>query len=609
MKKNNRTSNHTFRNNSLRNFNIFSLFTVLIVAALLIYYFAVVNPSFSKLLITATENDILRTTQHLRSMFTSDGNLFSETFMGEYLSEQSETLKKDLGLMKLKFYSSSGTVVFSTDPNEIGQANNERYFHEIVAKGKPHSVLVEKDTVSLEGRKVTEDVMEIYLPLITDKTFKGALEVYYIITSRKKYLDRLLVQSSGVLILLASGLLTAVLLLVFKESRTVKERIQAYRELQENEKRYRNLIEMAPDVIFSVSPVDETITSINSAFEKITGRPCDDILGRPLSDYLSHEELALARKVIREALDGRPIPLTEFTVLSASGEPLVGEFIATPETINGKIINILVFGRDITFRKKMEEALLRARQVESIGALTGGLSHDFNNILTGIMGNISLAQINLTSRKPLDEVLKPLHMSEELCIRANDLIQQLITFSTGGSPMKKVMGVSEFIKKSVRYSLKDAGIRPVLSIPDDLWRVEADEVQMGQVVHNLITNAREAMPKGGIIRVCAENTAMKTNEMSPQSPHQGSSYVKIAIQDQGVGIPEKDLHKIVNPYFTTKRLGTQKGMGLGLSIAHSIIKKHGGFLEVESKPEAGTTVIIYLPAYSEDPGPEGKALI
>jgi signal transduction histidine kinase/CheY-like chemotaxis protein len=252
----------------------------------------------------------------------------------------------------------------------------------------------------------------------------------------------------------------------------------------------------------------------------------------------------------------------------------------------GNVIMAVEHVRDITERKKLEEELRKAHKLESLGVLAGGIAHDFNNLLTGILGNISLAKImtdpNLKSFKRLDDAEKALW-------RARHLTQQLMTFSKGGTPVKITASIEQIVMDSASFVLHGSNVRCEFAVPENVWPVEVDEGQMNQVINNLIINADQSMAGGGIIEVGIENvTVARMNDMFLTE----GRYVKISIRDHGVGIPGKYLHKIFDPYFTTK----QRGSGLGLASVYSIIKHHGGYIGVESEVGVGTTFQIYIPA-------------
>ena len=253
----------------------------------------------------------------------------------------------------------------------------------------------------------------------------------------------------------------------------------------------------------------------------------------------------------------------------------------------------IVILNDVTEQKLLEEETLKARKLESIMTLAGGMAHDFNNILTSIIGNIFLALQYADSK---DKIYRVLTEAEKASFQAKDLIQQFIEFSHVGIPIKKATFIGNLIEHTLKSELSGSNIRSSFSIPKDLWNVEINERQMIQVVGNLAINAKEAMAGEGNVRVSAENITVGEENREPGMPLQEGRYVKISIQDTGTGIPTETLSRIFDPYFSTKQRATQKGIGLGLAVTYSIIKRHGGYIDVESKVGIGTTFYIYLPA-------------
>ena len=236
--------------------------------------------------------------------------------------------------------------------------------------------------------------------------------------------------------------------------------------------------------------------------------------------------------------------------------------------------------------ERLEQERLRAAKLESIGTLAGGIAHDFNNLLTGIMGNIGLVKTYIS---PSDATYEMLDEAEKAALRARDLTQQLLTFARGGKPVKKSVNIAEIIKESATFALRGSKVRLELSLPDDLWPIEADEGQISQVINNLVINADEAMPSGGTLKIQAENLTLKKTDI-PLLP--SGNYVRIDIADTGIGISPEHLQRIFEPYFTTK----QRGSGLGLTTAYSIVRNHGGTILADSTQNKGSTFHIYLPA-------------
>ncbi len=241
-------------------------------------------------------------------------------------------------------------------------------------------------------------------------------------------------------------------------------------------------------------------------------------------------------------------------------------------------------------RRKAEEELVKSQKLESIGILAGGIAHDFNNLMTAIYSYIELSRMSVPSQS---DAASHLLKAEEACKKAEDLSSRLITFSKGGEPLKNIIPVSALVKETASEAAKGTGSTCKFSIPGDLRNIKADERQIKQVIRNLIINAVEAMPEGGVINItCGNISVTGDNGLSLKN----GDYVKISIKDSGAGIPEENLPKIFDPYFSTKDRYSQKGLGLGLAVSYSIVKKHQGLITAESRPGEGATFHVYIPA-------------
>jgi signal transduction histidine kinase/CheY-like chemotaxis protein len=243
---------------------------------------------------------------------------------------------------------------------------------------------------------------------------------------------------------------------------------------------------------------------------------------------------------------------------------------------------------EIEQRQQAEEELLRVRKLESVGVLAGGIAHDFNNFLTVVQGGIEV----ISSRFNSGEVQEILDKMADACRRAAFLSSQLLTFAKGGAPVRRVVPVSDLVTDAVKLIRAGAAVSISVHLAKGLRSVVVDPNQMGQALHNILLNARQSMPEGGIIEVRAENAVL------PGSP--GDQWVRISIRDYGCGIPAHILPRIFDPYFTTKPGGT----GLGLATTHAIITKHGGRISAESKPGEGTVFTLELPATDAPAAPE-----
>lgn len=346
------------------------------------------------------------------------------------------------------------------------------------------------------------------------------------------------------------------------------------------------------EAVFVVHSSLKTITTCNAAVERIFGYRVGELVGRTMGFLFpdpSHYASYLSS--MNEALEQCAVFDGEFQNLTKDGTVIPTEHTVTSiHDKSGKQTSLVTVVRDITERKRMEEVLLRARNLESIGYLAGGIAHDFNNLLTTIVGNISLVKMQMA---PNEKSYGRLEDAESACLRASTLTKQLITFSRGGKPIRYKVFLGQLVRDEAAFCLEGTKTTFMFDEPGGLWETKADEGQLRQALDSIIRNASEAMQNSGQLTVKAANTTVNT---TPALPLKEGRYVHLLFSDTGVGIPEENLPKIFDPYFTTKEMGSQKGMGLGLAIAYSIITSHEGAITVESQEGMGTTFHVYLPA-------------
>lgn len=268
-----------------------------------------------------------------------------------------------------------------------------------------------------------------------------------------------------------------------------------------------------------------------------------------------------------------------------SGEPLWFRCMANPVLLKDETVYYGI-GINITEKMKLLQLSERANRLDSLAILAGGIAHDFNNILGGIFGYIEMAR-NYSSADRI--VSGYLDNALQIFDRTKHLTGQLLTFAKGGEPVKKFGSISSSLIEITRFLMKDSKLSYEFSFPEDLFICEFDSQQLCQAFENIITNAIQAMPAGGSLRVSAENTCISPRQ---DSFLKAGNYVKISIRDSGTGIPGEIIPKIFDPFFTTK----QRCIGMGLSTCHSIITRHGGSIDVDSSPGKGAAFYIYLPA-------------
>ncbi len=336
---------------------------------------------------------------------------------------------------------------------------------------------------------------------------------------------------------------------------------------------------------------------INIVAEKLTGWKQEVAKGVMLPEIFriidKDTGKVLENHVERVSARGDKVDLQNNAVLiSKNGDEYnIADSAAPIRDVNGKIKGVVLVFRDITEQIRAEKELSKIEKLRSMGIFAGGIAHDFNNILTGIFGNIELAVSQL---EPDNKAVKYLETAQSAMERAKSLTRQFLTFAKGGDPIMEAVDIKDVIEKSVKFNLTGSNIKASINIPNDIAEIKADRGQISEVISNLTVNAKQSMPSGGIFYINAKNVKSDdirfvTNMISGQLY---DNYIKITLRDQGEGIAPQYIDKIFDPYFSTKK----EGSGLGLTAAHSIIKKHNGFIKVESSSGAGTVFTIYLPA-------------
>lgn len=372
----------------------------------------------------------------------------------------------------------------------------------------------------------------------------------------------------------------------FRESETRRSRDQTDLE------RLSAAVNMTADSVV-ISDLNGVIQFANQATARMWGaQDPSELIGRNSFDLIAPDELNLAMEGMEEALlTGSTANRTYHVITKEGGKLPVEMTAALVRDPAGHPTGFVGISRDVSEKKRREEERIRWSRLESIGVLAGGIAHDFNNLLTAILGNISFARQDAHGN---DRYGKALMDAEKACTHAKALSKQLLTFARGGAPLKRPTALGGLVENSVRLAGSGSRVKIRVSIEPGIKAMEVDPDQIGQAIQNLVLNALQATRDGRTVEVRAENAPERP--AASQFPT-GTSYVRVSIRDRGTGIAPEHRDRIFDPYFTTK----PGGSGLGLATAHSIVRKHGGFIEVDSQLGSGSTFDVYIPATPDRP--------
>ncbi len=374
----------------------------------------------------------------------------------------------------------------------------------------------------------------------------------------------------------------------FQEQLKIEVR-QRTQELRQTEKAVRSESRRLNSILTSISDgvlaLDNNLKIVlsNPKVLSILGVGLGEVVGRDLGEILTVEPPLII------GAGAGPVGCPSYRFTDQEGQHRFLEISVAPMAFGGESPSgwVLAF-RDVTDRQNREKELIRTQQLESLGVLAGGIAHDFNNLLTIMLGNLSLVEsVEVFG----EEERIRLERMKVATYRARGLAEQLLTFAKGGDPQIQAVDIGALVQQCTAFALSGSKVSSRIRIPSGLWPVSGDPGQLGQVVNNLVINAKQAMPNGGVMDLELHNLLHMPGHLEE------GRCVCMEISDKGEGIEPENLDHIFNPYFTTK--GT--GSGLGLTIAHSIITHHGGLIQAESEPGLGTVLRIYLPAADSDP--------
>ena len=331
----------------------------------------------------------------------------------------------------------------------------------------------------------------------------------------------------------------------------ITDQKQAEKALYDSERRYRALVENMPGTVYYTEPAPPwKILYISDEIFNLCGYHAQDFLGNNtcyFDDLIHPDDREKYDRLINQGISNHEPYDIEYRIfhkdksirwVHEKGKSIYDEN-QQPLRLNGVII-------DSTEQKRMEEELQKMRKLESVGILAGGIAHDFNNLLTAILGNISVAKSQPLS---MDAILTRLGEAEKASLRAQELTRQLLTFSKGGAPVKQTADIKDIVRETALFALRGTNARCDFDFSEDLWLTSLDQGQFSQVIQNLVINAHQAMPHGGKIYIQAENVSIKEKDEILFPGLMEGRYLKLSITDEGIGIPEKDLATIFDPYY------------------------------------------------------------
>ena len=566
----------------LRNIFILSILTVLIYPILNIN---VLYPIMTRSTISNIKNEAQGLAfDMVLELGLSKMELERDGIQGDLLMQvkhlEKKLLEKKPNVTKLRIYSRSGETLYSSSTREIGESGRGEFIAGIISRGVAQTNLLRKDVRLSNGQTTTVYFVETTVPIMRNNAFVGALETYYDVTSKIQSLNRLVGRFSTSLYVIGFGLMSTVILMAFKMAKTEESLRESKKKLHHAKQNLERLIESSTDAIVTTDKSGKLVL-FNKGAEALTGYRREEVIGRqgPVL-YESEEDAKEVMRRMREG--GGTVSAFETTFRAKDGARipvLISASILYDE--KGQEVGAVGFSKDLRERKRAQEQLIRAEKMASVGLLTAGVSHEILNPL-----NVIILRLHTLIGNPdtPPEVTRYLRIMEKHANRITKITRDLLSFSRQREPERRLIDLNESIKRTlslVEHGLRIQNIEVEPKLSDELPPVLVDQDQIQQVVLNLLTNAKDAMPDGG--RLVLSTEAVQTN---------GQMFIELRVEDTGEGIAPEDLENLFDPFFTTKDEG--KGTGLGLSICQGIVDAHGGSIWAENVPDGGAAFVVRL---------------
>ncbi|SHI53831.1 Signal transduction histidine kinase [Desulfatibacillum alkenivorans DSM 16219] len=595
----------------LRNVFFASLLAAILVPCVVI---GLIYPKFQGVLIQLVEDEAVRFTKHWAGWFDDvRGDLGPEMITGEILKE-TNILQKDLGARKVRVFSKWGDIIYSSDPKELGDRNTHDYFHEIVAQGGAYTKLVKKNEKSAEGKTVSAHVAEIYVPIMRNGQFWGALETYYDITRARDALSSLIRGSALLLIIVVFCMEGMIILLLLRAGRMVASLTDTEKKLRYEKEFGEAIFNSISDPIAVVDPLTYQVINANEAAYQQFGELLEPSRAAKCFEFThnSTEPCSGANHtcpMVRTYQTGLPA-YDEHIHYKPNGDISYEDVFTYPiKNEAGEVERVVHISRENRERKaareekmRLEAQLDRSRKMEAIGLLAGGVAHDLNNVLSGIVSYPDLLMLDCPEE---DKAMRDsLAVIRDSGLRASAIVMDLLTLARRGVMEMEALNLNAVIQdylNSPEYNKLHA-YHPRLNVrftPDpDLHNIKGSEVHLRKSVMNLVSNAAESMPHGGDVHISTMNSRMEESAAKDKGMEPGN-YALLIVADNGIGMNEIELSRIFEPFYTKKKVGGS-GAGLGMAVVWGTVQDHKGHIDVSSSPQKGTTFFLRFPA-TEDP--------
>ena len=353
---------------------------------------------------------------------------------------------------------------------------------------------------------------------------------------------------------------------------------------------FRRLFNLSLDLL-CIAGIDGYFKQVNPSWTRVLGWSEAELLSRPVADFMHPDDRGRTLEARAQLARGKPVRGLENRYVCKDGSY---RWLSWQSSIEPTATTVFAVARDITERRQLDGEMLIASKLESAGILAGGIAHDFNNLLAGLLLNLEMVGACGPTNA---EQATYLRSSSDMIIAAKTLTNQLVTAAHGATSTRELTDMTAFLSSTLKLALADRSVRVTSEVASELWPAQIDGTQIEQAIRNVVVNACEATPPDGSIYFAASNVTLDGEEgMALKAGH----YLRLTISDRGKGISAEQLCKVFDPYFSTKRRGIQKGMGLGLTVCRAILQDHGGTIAITSEVAGGTVVTCYLPAEPRD---------